>query len=49
MKIRIIGSCGSGKSTLAKELSVRCGIPYYELDNVIWDRNAEGVKYPEPI
>ncbi|MEK3775234.1 hypothetical protein MHB85_12160 [Paenibacillus sp. FSL K6-4396] len=47
MRIRIIGSCGSGKSTLAKELSDNYGIPSYELDNLIWDRSAENLRYPE--
>jgi len=49
MRIRIIGSCGSGKSTLAKELSDKYGIPYYELDNLIWDRSAENLRYPESV
>lgn len=41
-KIHIIGSVGSGKTTLARKLSVACGIPYYELDNVVWERRATG-------
>ncbi|WFR61684.1 hypothetical protein P9222_25340 [Paenibacillus amylolyticus] len=49
MRIRIIGSCGSGKSTLAKELSDQYGIPSYELDNLIWDRSAENLRYPESV
>jgi adenylate kinase family enzyme len=49
MKIRIIGSCGSGKSTLARELSVRLNVPFYEIDNLIWDRSAENLKYPEEL
>ncbi|WP_145318473.1 hypothetical protein [Paenibacillus xylanexedens] len=49
MRIRIIGSCGSGKSTLAKELSGKYGIPFYELDNLIWDRSAENLRYPESV
>ncbi|WP_433752997.1 hypothetical protein [Paenibacillus amylolyticus] len=49
MRIRIIGSCGSGKSTLAKELSDQYGIPCYELDNLIWDRSAENLRYPETV
>ncbi|MGO4729677.1 hypothetical protein [Paenibacillus sp. 2KB_22] len=49
MRIRIIGSCGSGKSTLAKELSDKYGIPSYELDNLIWDRSAENLRYPEHV
>lgn len=49
MRIRIIGSCGSGKSTLAKELSDKHGIPYYEIDNLIWDRSAENLRNPESV
>jgi adenylate kinase family enzyme len=41
-KIHIVGSVGSGKSTLAKKLSIKLNIPYYELDNVVWQRVAEG-------
>ncbi|WP_271754992.1 hypothetical protein [Cohnella sp. JJ-181] len=47
MKIRIIGPCGSGKSTLARELSLRYDIPFYEIDNLIWDRSADQRKFPE--
>ncbi|MCM3001473.1 DNA topology modulation protein FlaR [Paenibacillus cellulositrophicus] len=41
-KIRIIGSVGSGKSTLARALSDQLGIPYYELDNMVWRRTDHG-------
>ncbi|WP_409292655.1 AAA family ATPase [Peribacillus sp. SCS-37] len=41
-KIHIIGSVGSGKTTLAKRLSEELGIPYYELDNVMWERRPDG-------
>ncbi|CAI6037075.1 hypothetical protein PAECIP112173_00861 [Paenibacillus sp. JJ-100] len=47
MKIRIVGACGSGKSTLAQELSRKYDIAFYELDNLIWDRSAENMRYPE--
>lgn len=49
MKIRIIGSCGSGKSTMAKKLSETYQIPFYEIDNIIWDRNSENHKYTEKV
>ena len=49
IKIRIIGSCGSGKSYLAKELSRKLNIPYYELDNIIWDRSQDNLRFPEEI
>lgn len=41
-KIYIIGSVGSGKSTLARQLSSKLNIPYYELDNVVWQRVENG-------
>ncbi|MGE7694621.1 AAA family ATPase [Lysinibacillus sp. NPDC094177] len=41
-KIHIIGSVGSGKTTLAKELSAKLNMPYYELDNVVWNRQSSG-------
>ncbi len=49
IKIRIIGSCGSGKSYLAKQISNKLEIPYYELDNMIWDRSEESLRFPEEI
>lgn len=49
MKIRIIGACGSGKTTLARQLSSHYGIPYFEIDNLIWDRSTENNKFPEEI
>lgn len=41
-RIHIIGSIGSGKTTLAKILSNHLGIPYYELDNIVWKRLTTG-------
>ncbi|MGE6752720.1 DNA topology modulation protein FlaR [Rossellomorea sp. NPDC071047] len=41
-RIHIIGSVASGKSTLARQLSSERGIPYYELDNVMWRRKPDG-------
>ena len=49
MKIRIIGSCGSGKSTTAKQLSKKYGIPCFEVDNMIWDRSEDNLKFPEEV
>ncbi|WP_194540029.1 DNA topology modulation protein FlaR [Paenibacillus sp. JZ16] len=37
-RIHIIGSVGSSKTTLARTLSAQLHIPYYELDNVVWER-----------
>ncbi|MCR5166258.1 MAG: DNA topology modulation protein FlaR [Oscillospiraceae bacterium] len=42
MKIDIIGSVASGKTTLAKNISLKYGVPYYEKDNIVWERTANG-------
>ena len=44
MKLYIIGCVGSGKTTLAKHLSKQLNIPYYELDNIAYKRDAGGRK-----
>lgn len=44
MKIDIIGSVASGKTTLAAELSTKYKIPYYEKDNIVWERTENGDK-----
>lgn len=41
-RIHIIGSVGSGKTTLAKKLSKELSIPYYEIDNIIFERRSTG-------
>lgn len=41
-KIYIIGSVGSGKTTLAKRLSCELNIPYYELDNIVYEYQPNG-------
>lgn len=41
-KIHITGSVGSGKTTLAKKLSEKLSIPYYEIDNIIFERHPSG-------
>ena len=41
-RIHIIGSVGSGKTTLARKISNIRRIPFYELDNVVWERNIAG-------
>ncbi|MCQ6562997.1 DNA topology modulation protein FlaR [Paenibacillus mendelii] len=48
-KIHIIGSTGSGKSYLARMLSSQYKIPYFELDNVMWNDQVEfgGKNSPE--
>lgn len=42
MKIDIIGSVASGKTTLAKHLSEKFKIPYYQKDNIVWERTPAG-------
>lgn len=42
MKIDIIGSVASGKTTLAKKISNRFNVPYYEKDNIVWERTSNG-------
>ncbi|MCM1559332.1 MAG: DNA topology modulation protein FlaR [Butyrivibrio sp.] len=44
MKLDIIGSVASGKSTLAKEISEKYQIPFYEKDNIVWERTPNGDK-----
>ena len=41
-KIYILGAVGSGKTTFAKSLSKELCIPYYELDNVVWEYHPGG-------
>ncbi|MCR5807868.1 MAG: DNA topology modulation protein FlaR [Oscillospiraceae bacterium] len=48
MKIDIIGSVASGKTTLAKNISKKYGVPYYEKDNIVWERTANGDKRRDP-
>jgi len=47
-KIYIIGPVASGKSTLARKLSKEMNIPYYELDNVVHERNPHGDRRRTP-
>ena len=45
MKIRILGPCGSGKSTIAREISKKYKIPYFELDDVVWNRESINTRH----
>lgn len=42
MKIDIIGSVASGKTTLARNISLKYQVPYYEKDNIVWQRTPYG-------
>ena len=48
MKIDIIGSVASGKTTLARDISIKYGVPYYEKDNIVWERTSNGGKRRTP-
>ena len=48
MKIDIIGSVASGKTTLAKKISSKYQVPYYEKDNIVWERTSNGDKQRTP-
>lgn len=48
MKIDIIGSVASGKTTLAKNISSKYQVPYFEKDNIVWQRTTNGDKKRTP-
>ena len=48
MKLDIIGSVASGKTTLAQKISIKYQIPFYEKDNIVWDRTPNGDKKRSP-
>lgn len=48
MKLDIIGSVASGKTTLARELSEKYKIPFYEKDNIVWERTPDGDRKRTP-
>lgn len=48
MKIDIIGSVASGKTTLAKKISLKYQVPYFEKDNIVWQRTPNGDKQRTP-
>ena len=35
-RIAVIGNAGGGKSTLARALAMRRGLPYVEIDALLW-------------
>ena len=44
MKLDIIGSVASGKTTLARNLSETYHVPFYQKDNIVWERTPNGDK-----
>jgi hypothetical protein len=42
-KIAVFGKPGSGKSTLSKDLASMTGIPLYQLDSILYEKNGEQV------
>lgn len=44
LKLDIIGSVASGKTTFAREISIKYQIPFYEKDNIVWERTLNGDK-----
>lgn len=48
MRLDIIGSVASGKTTLARKLSAQYQIPFYEKDNIVWERTPDGDKRRNP-
>ena len=41
-RIYILGNVGCGKTTLSSKLSLKMKIPFYELDNVVWEYHEGG-------
>lgn len=50
-RIHIVGGPGSGKTYIAKKLSSLMKIPWFDLDDIYWDRKANdyGTKTPEKL
>lgn len=46
-RIYITGGSGVGKTTVAKNLAGRLGIPFVELDPLMWTEEGTGVRAPE--
>ena len=44
MKLDIIGSVASGKTTLARDLSEIDRVPFFQKDNIVWERTPNGDK-----
>lgn len=50
-RIHIVGGPGSGKTFVAKKLSSLMKIPWFDLDDLYWDRSAKSydIKTPEKL
>lgn len=46
-RIYITGGSGVGKSTVAKDLAERLGLPFVELDPIMWTEEGTGKRAPE--
>lgn len=43
MRVLVFGNSGSGKSTYARALADRQGVPYLDLDSIVWEPNQVAV------
>jgi len=46
-RILIIGNAGGGKSVLARKLAARRGLPYREIDTIVWEPGWDAVPQAE--
>jgi adenylate kinase family enzyme len=50
MRILVFGNSGSGKSTYARALAAREGVPYLDLDSIVWEPGQIAVqRSPESV
>ena len=50
MKVLVFGNSGSGKSTYARALAAREGVPYLDLDSIVWEPGQIAVqRSPESV
>ena len=50
MKVLVFGNSGSGKSTYARALAAREGVPYLDLDSIVWEPGEIAVqRSPESV
>ena len=46
-RILIIGNAGGGKSVLARKLAAKRGLPYHEIDSIVWKPGWEAATWEE--